>query len=283
MQLLNLGCGQKYHKDWLNIDFVSNSEYVKSHNLLEGIPLKDDSVNVVYHSHILEHFSKNDGFRFMQECFRVLKPNGIIRIAVPDLEAIAKEYLRNLELAKSGDIDGKHNYNWIKLELLDQMVRNKSGGAMKDYLFQSSVPNEEYIYSRIGLEGKTIRQAFLDNQNSVPIQLKITAPKDSFLKRILNKVKKYLPHISKRSKKEILTEEQKRALRIGQFRLNGEIHQWMYDRYSLTELLKKVGFKEIILCTASKSEIDNWEKYRLDVVDGMVRKPDSLFIEAKKL
>lgn len=38
MKLLNLGCGQKYHKDWVNIDFVSNREQVVSHNLLEEIP-----------------------------------------------------------------------------------------------------------------------------------------------------------------------------------------------------------------------------------------------------
>ncbi len=57
----------------------------------------------------------------------------------------------------------------------------------------------------------------------------------------------------------------------------------MYDRYSLTELLKEVGFGQIILRTAFESEIDKWEKYQLDVIDGEVRKPDSLFIEAKKL
>src|SRR5690606_3528870 len=104
-------------------------EYVKSFNLLKGIPLKDESVDVVYHSHLLEHFSKNDGFRFMQECFRVLKPSGVIRIAVPDLEIIAKEYLRNLELAISGDREGMYNYEWMKLELFDQIGRNESGGA----------------------------------------------------------------------------------------------------------------------------------------------------------
>ena len=35
MKLLNLGCGQKYHNDWLNIDFVSNNDYVIQHNLLD--------------------------------------------------------------------------------------------------------------------------------------------------------------------------------------------------------------------------------------------------------
>lgn len=283
MKLLNLGCGQKYHKDWINIDFISNSDNVIPHNLLEGIPLENESVNVVYHSHVLEHFSKTDGLKFMNECFRVLKPNGIIRIAVPDLETIAKEYLRNLELAASGNMEGKNNYEWIKLELLDQMVRNKSGGAMKEYLFQPKLPNEKYVYERIGIEGKSIRQAFLNNQVSSTKKLKATSSKNSLMKRFLKKIKDKIFNKSRKSKNKVLTVAQKKALRIGQFRLNGEIHQWMYDRYSLTELLKEVGFSKIIISTAFESEIDHWEKYQLDVIDGETRKPDSLFIEAKKL
>lgn len=280
MKLLNLGCGQKYHKDWINIDFISNSDNVIPHNLLEGIPLENKSVNVVYHSHVLEHFSKIDGLNFVKECFRVLKPSGIIRIAVPDLETIAKEYLKNLELAAIGDKDGKNNYEWIKLELLDQMVRNESGGAMKEYLFQPTLPNENYVYERIGMEGKSIRQVFLNNQVSSTKKLKTPSSKKALIKRLLKKIKNKTFH---KSKNEVLTVAQKKALRIGQFRLNGEIHQWMYDRYSLTELLKEVGFSEIIHSNAFESEIDNWGKYQLDVIDGEVRKPDSLFIEAKKL
>lgn len=281
MKLLNLGCGQNYHKDWINIDFVSSSDYVIPHNLLRGIPLKNQSVDIVYHSHVLEHFSKNDGLKFMEECWRVLKPGGIIRIAVPDLEVIAKEYLRNLELAVSGNIEGKLNYEWIILELLDQMVRNTSGGEMKEYLFQSSLPNEKYIYERIGAEGKLIRSAFLEGRNPDSTKIEISLPQRSLLKRLLHRIKKNLYRKSKKTEKDLI-KTRKEVLRIGQFRMNGEIHQWMYDRYSLQELLHKTGFKKITLCNPFQSEIEHWSSYELDVIDGEVRKPDSLFIEAIK-
>ncbi len=281
MKLLNLGCGNKYHKDWLNIDFVSNSECVKAHNLLKGIPLKDESIDVVYHSHILEHFSKEDGYHFIQECFRVLNKGGIIRIAVPDLEIIAKEYLKNLQLSIEGDKKAKNNYEWIKLELFDQMVRNVSGGEMLRYLEQPVISNETYVFNRIGSEGKIIRESFLNKPN--PIQNKISKRqlKASGLKLIFKKMKAVFKKI--KPGKSAMTMQQYKALQIGQFRLGGEIHQWMYDRYSLGELLKKVGFGEIKICNAFESEIQNWETYELDVVNGEVRKPDSLFIEAKKL
>lgn len=282
MKLLNLGCGQKYHKDWVNIDFESNNEYVIQHNLLDGIPIEDGEVTVVYHSHVLEHFSKVDGFRFMKECFRVLQKNGIIRIAVPDLETIAEEYLRNLHLALEGNFEAKHNYEWIKLELLDQTVRNESGGDMKNYLYQPVIKNESYVFKRIGSEGKIIRESFLKEQ-ILKDEKKQIKPKMSVLKSLLKKGKDVIAKIKVREPKHSLTEQDSKALKIGQFRLGGEIHQWMYDRYSLSELLSQVGFSDIKVCSAFESEIQNWETYQLDLINGEVRKPDSLFMEAKKL
>ena len=282
MKLLNLGCGQKFHKDWVNIDFISNNEYVVQHNLLAGIPVGDSEVDVVYHSHVLEHFSKDDGFRFIEECFRVLNTNGIIRIAVPDLETIATEYLRNLQLAIEGNVTAKHNYEWIMLEFFDQTVRNESGGDMKHYLYQPNIENESYVYQRLGSEAKLIRELFLNKQVIINEKKKIQ-PKVSVLKSILKKVKSAIAKIKDGKQNSYLTEQETKALKIGQFRLGGEIHQWMYDRYSLSELLKKVGFAEIKVCSAFESEIQNWESYQLDVINGEVRKPDSLFMEAKKL
>jgi predicted SAM-dependent methyltransferase len=282
MKLLNLGCGQKYHRDWVNIDFVSNNEYVIQHNLLDGIPVADGEVDVVYHSHVLEHFSKDDGFRFVEECYRVLNTNGIIRIAVPDLETIAKEYIRNLQLAMEGNVEAKYDYEWIKLELFDQTVRNESGGDMKNYLYQPVIQNESYVFKRIGSEGKMIRESFL-NKQVLKDKKKQMEPTVSVLKLFLKKGKGMITKIMVAEQKSSLTEQESKALKIGQFRLGGEIHQWMYDRYSLSELLIQVGFTEIKVCSAFESEIQNWETYQLDVINGEVRKPDSLFMEAKKL
>ncbi|TXE17131.1 methyltransferase domain-containing protein [Psychroserpens burtonensis] len=280
MNLLNLGCGSAFHKDWINLDFVSNSDAVQAHNLLEGIPFEHNSMDAVYHSHVLEHFSKVDGYKFIQECYRVLKPQGVIRIAVPDLEIIAREYLKNLEQALSGNEEAKNNYRWIVLELFDQMIRNKSGGNMKSYLYQETIPNESYVFERIGMEGKKIRRLFLKSQQTTT---NTETKKASFFKRIKHKSKNVfnLGRINQSSSK--LSKSEKSALEIGRFRLKGEIHQWMYDRYSLSEILKTVGFENIKISTAFDSTIPNWEKFELDVIQGEIRKPDSLFIEAQKL
>src|SRR5450759_4392058 len=114
---LNLGCGSRYCLGWTNVDFTSDSSAVISHNLIKGIPFKDASFQLVYHSHLLEHFSKECGHHLLLECCRVLKPGGIIRVAVPDLERIAREYLNALADAARGT--ARDNYDWMMIELYD--------------------------------------------------------------------------------------------------------------------------------------------------------------------
>ena len=73
-----------------------------------------------------------------------------------------------------------------------------------------------------------------------------------------------------------------RNFQTGLFRSRGEVHQWMYDRYSLKRLLEQVGFKNVKVCTANESRIPGYEKYSLDSENGVIRKPDSLYMEASK-
>ena len=68
---------------------------------------------------------------------------------------------------------------------------------------------------------------------------------------------------------------------VGHFRLGGEVHQWMYDRYSLCRLLTESGFSSIRVCQATDSSIKDFANYGLDTEpDGSVYKPDSFFVEA---
>ena len=249
--LVNLGCGNRYHLDWINVDFHSTGEGVIAHNLTEGIPFEDNSFDVAYHSHLLEHFPKSHAPVFLKECFRVIKDSGIIRVVVPDLEQIAKYYLSLLEKSLRGDKDARKQYEWIMLELFDQMVRNVSGGEMLEYWKQEPMPAESFVIERMGSEVLNILTSIRNNKNKY-----IENPKEQ---SFLNPEK------------------------IGNFRLSGEIHQWMYDRYSLGALLRQVGFKDAKVCLADESQIPNFDSYLLDIEsDGSVRKPDSLFMEGRK-
>ena len=272
MKCLNLGCGRRYFEDWVNLDFVSSDPSVVAHDLTKGIPFANNSFDVVYHSHVLEHFSKADASTFIHECYRVLKKGGTIRVVVPDLEQIAREYLINLEQAKCGDAQSAHNYQWIMLELYDQAVRNHSGGEMASYWTQDSIENEEYVAERIGREFIDFRRNHV--RRASPPARSTPAWKRYFsLTNYKRKLIRYLAN----------NQQADHHLSVGSFRSRGEIHQWMYDEYSLGLLLKSEGFIQINRKSAYESSIPGWEKYRmLDIEEGQVRKPDSLFLEATK-
>ena len=79
-----------------------------------------------------------------------------------------------------------------------------------------------------------------------------------------------------------MSNEEKRVQQVGRLRLGGEVHQWMYDHFSLSILLKELGFVEVKKVDAFTSDILDWQDYNLDIKNGETRKPDSLFIEARK-
>jgi hypothetical protein len=80
----------------------------------------------------------------------------------------------------------------------------------------------------------------------------------------------------------IAGQQAKIAFEEGMFRKSGEIHYWMYDRFSLRRMLQQTGFVDVCVCGAGESRIPDFNSYNLDVVEGQVRKPDSLFMEGTK-
>jgi predicted SAM-dependent methyltransferase len=273
---LNIGCGTKYNEEWVNIDMYSPSTDVLKCNILKGISFPDESFEIVYHSQVLEHIPKEKVFDFVNECYRVLKHDGIIRIVVPDLENIAREYIKVLQQNISNPTRiSDANYDWIMLEMYDQTVRNYSGGMMAKYLQQKYIKNEDYIFGRTGHAGRSIREDYLSGSDK-SVRNKLT--RDMKLLGLYGLGKKILAYINHKIMIFILGEK----YRIGDFRLGGEVHMWMYDRYSLTRLLKNAGFKDIEVKNPFESNIPRWEIYELDVRDGLVYDPTSLFIEAKK-
>ncbi len=279
MKHLNLGCGDRFHPSWTNINFISTGQGVIAHDLKQGIPFPDNSFDVVYHSHVLEHFPKEKAETFIRECYRVLRPEGILRVVVPDLEQIAKMYLHSLEKASNGFEEWRQNYQWILLEMYDQTVRNQTGGEMIKFLSQPDLSNREFVVKRCGVE---VQNLIATAQNISP-----SPDTKKFIIKLVKSLYRTFRHHNYRRQailKLILSSQELDALRIGQFRQSGEIHQWMYDHYSLSVLLKRIGLVTITQRTACDSFIPNWIGFNLDTeADGTIYKPDSLYIEAIKL
>lgn len=246
-KLLNMGCGSSYHSDWINIDINSSNKDVIECNIINGLPFENATIDVIYSSHVIEHLKENELDNVMKEINRVLKPKGILRLAVPDLEGIVNSYLKALHNVRSDETpENIANYDWMMLELYDQTVRTYSGGKMGDYLSQPQIINKQFIVERIGFEAENYWKNNEMNPN------------------------KPIDH-SHDSKEEQLI-----------FRSSGEIHHWMYDSFSLKRVMKQYGFADIRKCSAGESRINNFSNYNLEVIDGKERKPDSLYMEGIK-
>ena len=126
---INVGCGTTPIEGWLNFDNswsvrlaslpiplsllrgsngnasvkfmkVAREQGIRWADATKRIPLADDSVEVVYSSHMIEHLDRRQANAFLAEAKRVLAPNGIIRIAIPDIGKFAAEYLRTEDADK---------------------------------------------------------------------------------------------------------------------------------------------------------------------------------------
>jgi predicted SAM-dependent methyltransferase len=278
MKYLNLGCGNRFHKSWTNINFDSNSNEVMKWDLTKGIPFPDNFFDVVYHSHLLEHFTRATAKNFLLECSRVLRPQGVLRVVVPDLEQIVHTYIEALELANSGSEEWAYNYNWILMEMYDQTVRTFPGGEMAGYLVREHIPNEDFLLKRWGNEAKQL----IETGHRVRQEAELGSKN---IKHLLKPIYRSLKNsgYGRDILLKLLLGKEYNALKIGRYRQSGEIHQWMYDRYSLSVLLKECGLENIIQRSATDSYIPNWTSFNLDTdQNGTIYKPDSLFIEGIK-
>lgn len=158
MLILNLGCGSKTADGCVNIDWspylrikknvllrtlaapligkvrrerlAHVSGNVIAHDLRKRLPFPERSVDAVYHSHVLEHIDRDAAAIFLSECKRVLKPDGICRVCVPDWERLAQRYLEHAARCSLDDRLLRSHDEYIE-EMIEQCVRRESQGSSK--------------------------------------------------------------------------------------------------------------------------------------------------------
>ena len=188
------------------------SDAIVVHDLRKGIPYPADSVNAVYHSHFLEHLDRPHARSFLLEVSRVLKPGGIQRIVVPDMERLCADYLEHLKLCLSDAQQAPEHDRYVG-GMIEQAVRREAAGATEQ------------------------------------------SPAWRKIDRLI----------------------------LGDARQRGETHQWMYDRVSLPNLLRSLGYRDVKVERYDTSSIPCWNRFGLDRNEGDGEyKPESLYVEAFK-
>jgi len=195
MIILNLGCGSKAssNPDVVNIDwsialrmkknpltrslapiFFRGERYnrlkllpsnIMVWNLSKGIPFESNSVDVVYHSHLLEHLDRPVADSFLLECKRALKPGGVLRIVEPDLEFLCREYMSHITISEHNDHEAKQHDHYIA-SMIEMSVRKEAYGTSQQAPLRRMIENivlgdarkrgetHQWMYDRVSLKSK---------------------------------------------------------------------------------------------------------------------------------
>jgi hypothetical protein len=165
-------------------------------------------------------------------------------------------------------------YDWAVLELLDQMVRDKSGGLMLERVRDGHY-DADYALERYG---DVFKEFYRPPSSGHP------EPRKTLWKRIVSKSPRELSGALFRKLNAVafawLQSRKGREL-TNDPRETRESNLWTYDRLSLRLLLEEQGFKKFSVKSYTESDIVGWERYNLDQSNfGDYAIEPSLYVEA---
>lgn len=112
-----VGCGARYYgDDWFHVDGGKQFPHVGTYDVSLS-DWKDETVDLIYASHLLNYFDHSEVPGLLNTWRHKLKPGGVLRLAVPDFNAMSELYYDgkiNLEDIR-GPILGKWDLNGIKI------------------------------------------------------------------------------------------------------------------------------------------------------------------------
>jgi len=118
-KILNLGGGSNCLSGCLTADIDARADvYV---DITGPLPFPDSSVDSIFCEEVIEHISKSAGEEMLRECFRILKPGGIVRVSTPDLDYFAARL--NGDEINSIFYEHSHVYLYTRKELFEAFRR----------------------------------------------------------------------------------------------------------------------------------------------------------------
>tara|TARA_Y100001938_G_scaffold133132_1_gene192182 strand:+ start:2173 stop:2736 length:564 start_codon:yes stop_codon:yes gene_type:complete len=122
---LHLGCGwRNFGGDWIHID-GGDYEHL-DHNDITKLPYEDETVDLIYASHVLEYFDREEAIDVLTEWTRVLKKGGVLRIAVPDFESMAIMYVMGKNTLDNTKLSSFLGPLYGKMQMGDDIIYHKT-------------------------------------------------------------------------------------------------------------------------------------------------------------
>jgi len=87
---LHFGSGSDIKEGFINIDISGQADIFLDARNRFNVP--DNTIEYIYSSHFVEHLEHDDLIVHLTECYRMLKPGGILRLGVPDFPKVFRSY-----------------------------------------------------------------------------------------------------------------------------------------------------------------------------------------------
>lgn len=189
--MLNLGAGLQYLPGWTNYDRSRVTKMLRwpavrtlvwlagrlrilsvrevhewpdqtyCHDLTKGIPHRDGAADVIYTSHLLEHVRPDQAIFILRECHRVLKPEGVLRVVVPDLRLLAERYLAG-DRAFFGDDDNLIGDAFVRALHLRPDPRGRRVERAVRKVARTDDGGHRWMYDAESMAGRLVDAGFRD-------------------------------------------------------------------------------------------------------------------------
>jgi Methyltransferase domain len=253
--------GRCFLDQWNNLVFaaspgppLANTRYVDLSVSPLGFP--DETFDAVYAYHVFEHLPPPHGQSCARQIFKALKPGGIWRVSVPDLETACRDYLEALQAA-AGDSSRMNavRYRWAVMAIFEQMVRDRTGGMMLDAIEEGAY-DEEQLRQMFGDMLLPLVERLSSQSGQERRSREARPPRSAGICEWVRRVSRGMRRIVGASRPHV-------ANRLDP-QVTKEAVQWMYDRLSLRWLLEEAGFQDVRQVDHRSSGIPGWSEYDFD-------------------
>ncbi len=172
---LQLGAGSNGLPGWLNSEAFVPSSFTHSLNVANGyifldvcrpFPFEDNSVDYIFHEHVIEHINYHQGQFMLQECFRVLKPGGRIRIATPDLQVFVGLYGNQASSEQKHFLSEYVRFNSEVWSADLKHVQNNHAVFVLNHNFRAW--GHQFIYDYLALSDALMTAGFSEMERQLP-------------------------------------------------------------------------------------------------------------------
>jgi predicted SAM-dependent methyltransferase len=181
---LHLGCGKRYIQGFVHID-LNYSPHVDFKHDIRNLPMvRSNTVDLIYCCHGIEYFDRIEIIEVLQEWKRVLKKGGMMRLAMPDFEALAKVYRRYEDLdkilgplygrweikAKNGKANILYHKTVYDFQSIKKLLESQGFVKVKRYDWRKTIHKDYDDYSQSYIP-------HMDKKHGILISLNIEAVK----------------------------------------------------------------------------------------------------------